>query len=314
MDNLTPALTESTHPTGPAGPRPGGPPAPPKTGTAMEVFHAPAGEDIRVVTIDGEPWFVVADVARMLGYRDASNAARMLRDHHVGYSEVSTPSGQQRMLVASEAGLNRLILRSNAKDAEQVQDWVTDDVLPAIRRTGSYGEPLPRRELTKLEALEMAIESERKALALAAQVAELEPSARAWDTFATGYGDYSVADAAKILSRDPGISVGQQRLFTLLGRLGWIYRAGDLRWRVYQTAIEAGRLSELATSHYHPRTGELVIDPPQVRITVKGLGALHRHLAGEAPLAIETSHTRTPADVVAAGAGRALPAQGRDGS
>jgi DNA-damage-inducible protein D len=153
-----------------------------------------------------------------------------------------------------------------------------------------------------------AIEDKRAA---EARVAELEPAAHSWTTLATGHGDYSVADAAKVLSRDPAIQVGQGRLFTLLREFGWIYRAGDQRWRVYQSAVDAGRLSELATSHYHPRTGELVIDPPQVRVTVKGLGALHRKLAGVSPLAITQSPA--PADVVAAGAGQRAHPPGTGG-
>lgn len=99
------------------------------------------GVDIRVVIVDGEPHFVVADLARMLGYRDATNAARLLRENHKGYSEVSTPSGTQTMLVANEKGMYRLILRSNAPHAEAVQDWVTDEVLPEIAKTGQYVAP-----------------------------------------------------------------------------------------------------------------------------------------------------------------------------
>jgi len=271
--------------------------------TAVEIFRAPTGQDIRTVLVDGKPWFVVADVARMLGYRDASNAARLLRPHQQGYSDVSTPSGQQRMLITNEGGLNRLILRANTEDAERIQDWVTDVVLPSIARTGTYAVATAPRELTKLEVLEMALESERRAITAEAERDAMAPAAKSWTTLATGNGDYSVADAAKVLSRDPAIQIGQQRLFTVLREVGWIYRAGDQRWRVYQSAIEAGRLSELATSHYHPRTGELQVDPPQVRVTVKGLGALHRKLAGTAPLAIDL-YTPAPADVVAAGVGQ----------
>ncbi|MFC5996981.1 phage antirepressor KilAC domain-containing protein [Pseudonocardia hispaniensis] len=127
----------------------------------------------------------------------------------------------------------------------------------------------------------------RQLVAERAKVAELEPPARSWHTLAAATGDFSVADAAKILSRDPNIRLGRDRLFTILRGLRWCYRqTGDGRNRAYQTAVEAGRLSELPSSHYHPRTGELVLDAPQVRVTVKGLGWLHRHLGGVAPLAL----------------------------
>ena len=67
-----------------------------------------------------------------------------------------------------------------------------------------------------------------------------------------------------------------------------MFRArGDGHWRAYQTAVDAGRLMEAPQSHYHPRTGDLVLDPPQVRITPKGLADLHRRLGGTAPFVVE---------------------------
>lgn len=124
---------------------------------------------------------------------------------------------------------------------------------------------------------------------LTGRVAELEPAAHSWQTLATAEGDFSVADAAKILTRDPQISLGRNRLFTVLAERGWTYRQiADDRARAKQTAIERGWLSEIPQSHYHPRTGELVLDPPQVRVTVKGLSELHKRLGGTAPVQIPT--------------------------
>lgn len=143
-------------------------------------------------------------------------------------------------------------------------------------------------ELSRLELIQIAHQAETERLALEQRVTQLEPAAQAWSTLATAQGDYSVADAAKILSRDPGIELGRDRLFTVLRELGWAYRQqADGRHRPYQAAVDAGRLSELAVSHYHPRTGELVLDVPQVRVTVKGLGWLHRRLGGTRTLEVE---------------------------
>lgn len=259
------------------------------------------GQQVRTVMIHGKPWFVVADLAKLLGYRDAANAARVLRDHQQGYSEVSTPGGPQQMRICSEQGLYRLILRSNAKNADEVQDWVTDEVLPTINRTGSYSlqpaEPPAPVELTRLELIEIARTAELERLALAkeleatsAELAITQPDAEAWRTLARATGDLSVGDAAKILSRDPSIKIGERRLFTLLGELRWAYRQPvDQRWRPYQKAIETGRLSEIPQSHYHPRTGELIIDPPQIRVTIKGLRWPHQHLGGTEQLKLDFS-------------------------
>lgn len=131
------------------------------------------------------------------------------------------------------------------------------------------------------EALVALLGQVRETKALSAKVAELEPAAQSWQVLASGDGDFSVADAAKILSRDPAIKLGRNRLFTLLDELRWTHRqASDGRPRVMQTAIERQWLSEIPQSHYHPRTGELVIDAPQVRVTVKGMNELHKRLGG----------------------------------
>jgi DNA-damage-inducible protein D len=140
-------------------------------------------------------------------------------------------------------------------------------------------------EITRKELARMVLESEEARELAEARVLELEPSARAWDTLASADGDFSVADAAKVLSRDSAIKLGRDRLFTLLRDYGWIYRQrSDGRWRVKQTAVETGRLSELPSSHYHPRTGELVLDPPLVRVTAKGVRELHKRLGGTSTL------------------------------
>lgn len=93
---------------------------------------------VRVVLRDGEPWFVAADVADALGYRDAANAGRILADHQKGTHTMSTHGGEQRVIVVNESGLYRLVLRSRKPEAEKFSDWVTGEVLPAIRKTGGY--------------------------------------------------------------------------------------------------------------------------------------------------------------------------------
>lgn len=117
--------------------------------------------------------------------------------------------------------------------------------------------------------------------------AEIEPAAQSWMVLAAADGDFSVGDAAKILARDPRIQTGPRRLFGLLITMKWAYRQlADGRPRAMQYAVERGWLSELPQSHNHPESGELVLDPPQVRVTVKGLHELHKRLGGEAPMSI----------------------------
>ena len=117
-----------------------------------------------------------------------------------------------------------------------------------------------------------------------AQIAELEPKADAWDELASAEGDYEVADAAKILARGR-VETGRQRLFGQLADLGWIYRGAHGKWSAYQSVVDRGFLAEKPQSHHHPRTGELILDPPQVRVTISGIERLRVLLGGEKAVA-----------------------------
>ena len=116
-----------------------------------------------------------------------------------------------------------------------------------------------------------------------ARITELEPAAAAWDHMASSAGDWSVQQAAGILARDPSITLGRQRLFIFMESSHWIFRQGG-HWMAYADKIDASLLSHRAQHHVHPRTGEVVLDPPQVRVTAKGLARLHKMLGGSAPL------------------------------
>lgn len=110
------------------------------TATAITPFNFNNSE-IRLIVRAGEPWFITADVARVLGYRDASNAGRVLDDDEKGTHIVSTPGGDQKVTVINESGLYALVLRSRKPEARKFAKWVTAEVLPSIRKTGKYERP-----------------------------------------------------------------------------------------------------------------------------------------------------------------------------
>lgn len=255
--------------------------------TEITPFTFPTtGQPVRTLLLDGEPHFVAADVTAILGYRMASDATRWLDEDEKGTHQLRTPGGLQTLSTVSEAGLYSLILRSQVLGAREFKRWVTHDVLPAIRKTGSYSIVEPTRKdlalmvLAAEEALEAA---QQRADRAEVQVLELAPAARAWDELAEGHGDYDVAQAAIILNRDRSIKTGRQRLFEFMASVGWIYRKHS-RWTPYQAQVEAGRLLLKPQSHPHPETDVIIIDAPQVRITIKGLGELHKLLGGQSQL------------------------------
>lgn len=94
----------------------------------------------QVRTIGGD--FVAADVARVLGYHDASAMTRTLDDDEKGMQIVQTPGGDQKLITVTESGLYHAIIKSRVPKAKTFRRWVTSEVLPAIRKTGSYGDLL----------------------------------------------------------------------------------------------------------------------------------------------------------------------------
>lgn len=140
----------------------------------------------------------------------------------------------------------------------------------------SYAEAL--RELAASVEL---VESERAArVAAEAERDRMEPAASAWDQLVADGGDHLVGDVAKVLQR-AGIDTGPNRLFKTLREYGWVYRTGERGpWRAKQYAVSSGWLVHRMTTGSHERTdGRVVANPPQVRITKKGLLALHARMS-----------------------------------
>lgn len=95
--------------------------------------------EVRTVEIDGEPWFVGKDVATVLGYSNTQKAVRDHIDEEDKLTERIVLSGQNReVIIVNESGLYSLILSSKLPNAKAFKRWVTSEVLPSIRKTGSY--------------------------------------------------------------------------------------------------------------------------------------------------------------------------------
>ena len=254
--------------------------------TEITPFAFPAtGQPVRTVMVDGRPWFVAADVCAVLDLGNPRSSLALLDEDERGVYRVDTPGGPQVVTIINEPGLYSLILRSRKPEAKAFKRWIVHEVLPAIRQTGSYGAPRWVLPETFAEALELAAQQTRALEAAQAEADELRGPAHSWNVLASGEGDYSVADAAKILTRDPSIDTGRGRLFALLYELGWVYRQqADGRHRAYQRHVDNGRLSELPQQYENPKTGELTLGAPQVRVKPKGLRELHKRLGGTADL------------------------------
>lgn len=230
---------------------------------------------IRVVMLGGEPWFVLADLCRVLGLSNPTVVADRIDSDALSQTEVIDSMGRrQDATIVSESGMYEVVIRSDKPEAVKLRRWITGTVLPEIRKTGGYNAQ-PAIPQTREERFALALAEAGQMLAEKDQrIAELEPQAEVAAKLLDAEGDLAVGEAAQVLTR-AGIKTGQGRLFSALEQRGWIYRSkGDGRWRVMQSAINAGWMSVIPQSHYHPKTGVLVLDPPQPRVTPKGLQRL----------------------------------------
>ena len=108
----------------------------------MKIFENSEFGAVRVVDVNGEPWFVAKDVLRALDYADDYNPSRAMQaipGEWKGVHRMHTPGGEQEMLIISEQGLYFFLGRSDKPKALPYQMWVAGDVMPTIRRTGQYG-------------------------------------------------------------------------------------------------------------------------------------------------------------------------------
>lgn len=106
-------------------------------------------QDTTVRTIadeDGQPWFVLADLCKVLDLKQPHRVAARLDDDQKGRHQVTTLGGPQTVTTVNESGMYDVVLRSEKPEARPFRRWVTSEVLPTIRKTGSYGQALELEE------------------------------------------------------------------------------------------------------------------------------------------------------------------------
>lgn len=218
----------------------------------LQIYNHPEFGGVRVIMIDSEPYFVGTDVANALGY---SNPQKALRDHvpdkYKRAERIVHPSGgAQDTIVISEAGLYKLVMRSKLPNAEKFSDWVCEEVLPSIRKTGMYIDP--RTEITSemLRRMADALDARDKKIAvLNTQVAELQPKASYYD-IVLQCKDLVTTSA---IAKDYGYSA--KKFNRLLYRLGVQYPQSGM-WLLYQKYASLG-WSSTKTHKYMGLDGEI---------------------------------------------------------
>ena len=235
----------------------------------LRIFNNPEFGSVRTVTINGEYWFVGSDVARALGYSKLNEAVRTnTREMDTTTAGVIDSIGRtQQMVVINESGLYDMIFESRLHKAKDFRHWVTSDVLPELRRTGSYSIQSKPDSYTIFDPVERAKrwieeqeESRKEKQVLEDRVAVLEPDASAFQALCDSKLLTNFRDGAKELG------MSQSQFIGWLKCEKYIYSTskGELR------PMEAYRKSDLfrMKSYTNPNNGFAGI---QTYLTPKGL-------------------------------------------
>ena len=107
----------------------------------MQIFQNEAFGEIRTLLIDGEPWFVAADVCKALLIVNSRDALTRIDDDEKGVVSTDTLGGRQEVTIVNEPGLYALILSSRKPEAKAFKRWITHEVIPSIRKHGAYISP-----------------------------------------------------------------------------------------------------------------------------------------------------------------------------
>lgn len=242
---------------------------------AIRVFTSPEFGRIRAVEINGEPWLVGKDVAEILGYERCTKAIvdrvdvedRIMLDSKT-QSQIGIELGQRGGWVINESGLYSLILSSKLPTAKQFKRWVTAEVLPALRKHGTYTVGSGRRQRTLptnfSSALRMLADEVEYSTDLENQIEADRPKVQ----FANDVSGYdktvSVGDFAKTLCKD-GRIMGRNNFYAWMRE----QKIVDSRNIPYQSQIKAGHFEVIEVR----KNGDFY---PATRITGKGQLYLHR--------------------------------------
>ena len=234
----------------------------------LKIWENPEFGELRIVDMDGEPWMVGKDVAQALGYQNASKA---LNDHVDPEDKLNNESllslGQRGGWLINESGLYSLVLSSKLPGAKRFRRWVTNEVLPSIRKDGGYIKTAPG--MTDADIMAKAILLAQKTIeGQKAQIAEMTPKALFADAVSASSTSILVGDLAKLI-RQNGMDIGQNRLFDWLRNNGYLIRAKGMSWNMpTQRSMDMGLFEVKETSITHS-DGHISVNKT-VKVTGKG--------------------------------------------
>ena len=234
----------------------------------LQIFSNNEFGNIRTATIDGQVWFIGKDIAEALGYSNASKAVSThvnANDRILQTLEADSQNGnvvKTQTALINESGLYALIFGSKLESAERFKHWVTSEVLPALRKTGSYGMP-QGKELLALAVIEAQKTIEEKDK----EIERMRPKEVFADAVASSKDSILIGELAKLICQN-GYSVGQNRLFTWMRDNGYLMVQGASRNIPKQRYVEQGLFEIKESSIANPDGSVRLIKT--TKVTAKG--------------------------------------------
>lgn len=204
---------------------------------------------------------MLADVCRVLEIKNHNDAKSRLNKNGVGTTDIIDRMGRhQEATFINESNLYKLVFTSRKPEAESFTDWVTGDVLPQIRKTGSYGAMVPQTLPEALRAYADEVEAHNKAKAL---IEAQRPKVLFADVVSGSDTSILVGELAKIL-RQKGLDIGQNRLFERLRNEDFLIKGGSSRNMPTQKAMDLGLFEIKESTVLNPDGSLRVTKTPKV--------------------------------------------------
>lgn len=221
----------------------------------LQVFSY-EGKEVRTIQKSGEPWWVLKDVCDVLELNNSRMVADRLDEDEKGVSIVDTLGGRQELTVISEGGLYNVILLSRKPEARKFKRWVTHEVLPTIRKHGTYITSYKLEEIMNdpdawIKVLTALKEERQVKEHLQIQATVDRPKVIFADAVSVSDGTILIGELAKILKGN-GIEIGQNRLFEQLRQDGFLIKRNGTDYNApTQKAMELGlfKVKETAITH-----------------------------------------------------------------
>ena len=213
----------------------------------LQIFENPEFGRVRTTVIDGEPWFVAADVCHALDIGNPSDALNRLDSDERTLVSIEGASNGKPVNGVNEPGLYSLVLGSRKPEAKKFKRWITHEVIPAIRKTGGYQVPQsPAEQMAQgiLAAQKLLAEKDKR-------IEEMRPKEIFADAVSVSKTDILIGDLAKLIKQN-GHDIGQKRLFAWLREKGYLIKRKGLDWNMpTQKAMEMKlfRVKETVVTH-----------------------------------------------------------------